>query len=204
MTSYSGYCELSGYWIAFCVIHHITATVRCKEFFRVKMGAEFRYYRLIYSSVALASFVFVLLRQFSIKSGYFIIFPWFKYSVGLPIGILGISLMFTCIRKYFFNISGIRVFFRDARPSSLELLGVHKYIRHPLYLGTLLLIWSLFLFFPLFTNLLAFLVMTGYVLIGIRSEEKKLLSVFGEVYKNYQDKTPVLIPHVRIQITLLP
>ena len=204
MATYSDYWILTAYWILFCVVHHITATEKCKEIVRVKMGRVFRYYRLMYSFLALASFIFVLFKQFSIKSGYLGISFWFKYFIGFPLGILGICLMFASIRKYFFKLSGIGVFYADQRPTTLELHGVHKYIRHPLYLGTLLLIWSLFLFFPLLTNLLAFLVMTAYVLIGIRSEEKKLLIVFGETYKNYRDKTPGLIPHIRIQITLLP
>ena len=204
MATYNDYWMLTGYWILFCVVHHITATEKCKSIFQVRMGAGFRYYRLIYTSLALVSFVFVLFKQFSIKSDRLEIVPWFKYFVGTPLGILGICVMFASIRKYFFKLSGIGVFYARQQPASLEFDGVHQYIRHPLYLGTLLLIWSLFLFFPLLTNLMAFLVMTTYVLIGIRFEEKKLLLIFGEIYKKYRDKTPGLIPHIRIQITLLP
>lgn len=204
MATFSDYCLITGYWILFCVIHHITAMEKCKEFFRLRIGAAFKYYRLIYSSLALVNLVFILFEQYNIKSTDMEIPLALKYSIGLPFGLFGICLMVVSIRKYLFKVSGINVFFKDQRPTSLEILGLHKYLRHPLYLGTLLLIWSLFLFFPLLTNLLAFLVMTVYVLIGIRFEEKKLLVVFGETYKNYRDKTPGLIPHIRIQITLLP
>jgi len=64
----------------------------------------------------------------------------------------------------------------------LELGGLHRYIRHPLYLGTLLVVWSLFLFFPSLSNVLACFMITAYTLAGIRLEERKLLQEFGEDY----------------------
>jgi protein-S-isoprenylcysteine O-methyltransferase Ste14 len=106
------------------------------------------------------------------------------------------------IRKYFFKLSGIGVFCHDQRQVSLELCGIHKYLRHPLYLGTLLFAWSLLLFFPLLSNLLACVVMTTYVLLGIQSEEKKLLIIFGVNYQNYRSKTPALIPRIRLNDVL--
>lgn len=198
MATYSDYWILTGYWILFCAIHHVTAMEKCREFFRLIMGAGFRYYRLIYSTVALVSLAFVLWDQFVLRSIDLDIPLRFCYFIGVPSGLLGISLMFASIRKYFFKLSGIGVFYNDQRPISLELHGIHKYIRHPLYLGTLLLIWSLFLFFPLLSNFLAFAVITIYVLIGIQSEERKLLIIFGETYKSYRDKTPGLIPRIRL------
>ena len=196
--------KLIGYWIFFCAIHHITAMEKCKEFFRSNLGAGFRYYRLIYSTVALLTLAFVLRYQLLVKRIDLNISTPYSYFFAVPFGLLGICLMGASIRKYFFKLSGIGVFYDNQRPVSLELHGLHKYIRHPLYLGTLLLIWSLFLFFPLLSNFLACIVITIYVLIGIQSEEKKLLLIFGETYKNYRAKTPGLIPRIRIQISLLP
>jgi len=70
-------------------------------------------------------------------------------------------------------------------------------MRHPLYSGTLLTIWSLLLIFPLLSNLLACLVITVYILIGIQLEEKKLLLDFGEDYRSYASSVPMLIPNIR-------
>lgn len=77
----------------------------------------------------------------------------------------------------------------------LEQTGLHKFMRHPLYFGTLLFAWGLFLVFPYVNNLIAVLVMTGYILIGIIFEEKKLMIEFGESYRNYRQKVPMLIPY---------
>lgn len=195
MATCTDYGILAGCWILFCVIHHITATEKCKKMFRSKMGEGFQYYRLIYSFLALVTLIFVLWFQFSINSVGLGIPVRIKYFVGLPFSILGTFLMGASISKYFIKLSGISVFYHEKRSASLELYGVHKYIRHPLYLGTLLLMWSLFLFFPLLANFLGCLSITLYVLIGIRSEEKKLSIQFGEVYDSYKRRTPKLIPN---------
>jgi protein-S-isoprenylcysteine O-methyltransferase Ste14 len=81
----------------------------------------------------------------------------------------------------------------------LEKGGLHAYMRHPLYSGTLLFIWALFLIFPFMGNLIACVIITVYTLIGIRMEEKKLVIEFGEEYKSYAHQTPMLIPTFRGQ-----
>ena len=81
--------------------------------------------------------------------------------------------------------------------NTLQQSGLHKYVRHPLYLGTLLFIWGLFLIFPLMSNIIAATTITMYVLIGMRLEEKKLKIQFGESYIEYVKKVPKLIPETK-------
>jgi methanethiol S-methyltransferase len=102
------------------------------------------------------------------------------------------------IRKYFSKLSGIGVFVNENSPLTLEYHGIHRYIRHPLYLGTLLFIWSLLLFDPLLSNFLACMAITAYTLVGIRFEEEKLLAIYGHAYELYRCKTPRLIPNIRM------
>lgn len=100
------------------------------------------------------------------------------------------------ILKYFKLLSGIRSLYKSNSVKSLKINGIHKYVRHPLYLGTLLFIWGLFFIFPLLNNLIAAGAITIYVLIGIKFEEKKLLKEFGNVYAEYIKKVPGLIPKI--------
>jgi protein-S-isoprenylcysteine O-methyltransferase Ste14 len=188
------------------------------------LGRRAMYYRPLYSLFAFLHLGVVIAVQFSIKSFYLASFPLLKYLVGLFAGLPGVILMIVCIRKYFFNLSGVKAFLVDVRkmdklenkihfpeisddrPSAdepavrkdedarLESEGVHAYVRHPLYLGTLATLWSVFLFFPLLSNLLACLSITVYTLIGIRLEEQKLLEIYGEAYAAYRRRTPMLIP----------
>lgn len=101
------------------------------------------------------------------------------------------------ILKYFKLLSGVLTLYRAKPPAVLKLEGIHKYVRHPLYLGTLLFVWGLFLIFPLLNNLIAVIIITGYILIGIRLEEKKLLIEFGNSYADYISRVPMLIPGLK-------
>jgi protein-S-isoprenylcysteine O-methyltransferase Ste14 len=46
------------------------------------------------------------------------------------------------------------------------------------------------------SNIIAALIITVYVLFGIRLEEKKLYIEYGESYKEYSQKVPKLIPRI--------
>lgn len=182
-------------WGLFGLMHSLMAAPWCKRFLESLLGGSSRYYRLLYSVFAFLSLGAVLVFQFSIKSYYLASFPLLKYLVGLGVGIPGVVVMLICIRKYFFNLSGVKAFFETDESPILESGGIHAYVRHPLYLGTLATLWSVFLFFPLLSNLLACLAITVYTLIGIRLEERKLLKVFGQQYAAYRRRTPMLIPN---------
>lgn len=98
------------------------------------------------------------------------------------------------ILKYFKLLSGIRTLYQAKPSTELRREGIHNYVRHPLYLGTLLFIWGLFFIFPMLNNLIAVVIITLYVLIGIWLEEKKLLIEFGNLYADYISQVPMLIP----------
>ena len=77
-------------------------------------------------------------------------------------------------------------------PVKFKVVSFYKYVRHPLYFGVVVGIWST----PTMTitHLVLALLLTGYLLIGISYEEKDLKSAFGKDYENYQENTPKLIP----------
>jgi protein-S-isoprenylcysteine O-methyltransferase Ste14 len=68
----------------------------------------------------------------------------------------------------------------------------YKYVRHPLYVGWLLSFWcaavmtSAHLFFAAMT--------TAYILIAIRFEERDLIAVHGEKYRQYRENVPMIVP----------
>lgn len=92
------------------------------------------------------------------------------------------------------NLSGVDVLLKQQKPPLLEQSGLHRFVRHPLYSGTLLFIWALFLLFPWLSNLIACVVITVYTLVGIHMEEQKLMLQFGDTYRRYAAATPMLIP----------
>ena len=78
-------------------------------------------------------------------------------------------------------------------PSSLITdRGPYLWVRHPLYLSSLLMIWSN----PDLTldRLIFNLFFTAWVILAIFLEERDLIATFGESYMNYKREVPMLIP----------
>lgn len=72
---------------------------------------------------------------------------------------------------------------------------LYRYVRHPLYLGLLLGMWSM----PLMTagHLLFSLGLSLYILMGITFEERDLLRQFGKRYRIYRQEVGMLVPRGR-------
>lgn len=78
------------------------------------------------------------------------------------------------------------------KPNKTSILvdsGIYKHTRNPMYLGLLLILFSLFLYLK---NFLSFLVLPLFVIHitknQILPEEKVLENLFGEQYKKYKNK----------------
>jgi protein-S-isoprenylcysteine O-methyltransferase Ste14 len=69
---------------------------------------------------------------------------------------------------------------------------LYRYVRHPLYVGLLLSLWSV----PVMTagRLLFALGLSVYILIGVAFEERDLLAQFGEHYRRYRAEVGMLMP----------
>jgi protein-S-isoprenylcysteine O-methyltransferase Ste14 len=181
-------------WIIFGVLHTMLATDSIKNLMQTILQRNFKFYRLGYSIIAALIIAYILFLNFSVES----VLLWqpviIEKIVSVITGILGLSVMLVCIRKYFFDLSGVNVFFREVLKDKLQVNGLNKYVRHPLYSSTLLFVWSFFFWQPLLSNLISCICILLYTLIGIYFEEEKLVKTFGEDYKEYAAKVPMIIP----------
>jgi methanethiol S-methyltransferase len=184
-------------WILFGVLHSLLAAGWFKDRMQKWLGRHFRYYTFGYSILATLNLAGILAYQFSIPQVWLWVMPvWAQVAMLIPL-LAGLYIMGALIRKYFFALSGISVFYKNQAPVVLELGGWHRYVRHPLYFGTLLSVWSLFFIFSTWGNLIACIIITAYTLAGTVLEERKLVTQFGKDYVDYKRQVPMIIPSFR-------
>ena len=72
---------------------------------------------------------------------------------------------------------------------------LYRYVRHPLYVGWLMVFWAA----PTMTlaHLVFALVTTVYILVAIQWEERDLVNEHGRAYEEYRRRVPMLIPRFR-------
>ncbi len=77
-------------------------------------------------------------------------------------------------------------------PPEFKIKMFYKFVRHPLLLGFIIAFWAT----PTMTagHLLFAAVTTAYILIAIQFEERDLIAVFGDTYRDYRKKVSMIIP----------
>jgi methanethiol S-methyltransferase len=96
-----------------------------------------------------------------------------------------------------FDLFGLRQGYMHLRGQEYTDLGfrtplLYKVVRHPIMLGFLIAFWST----PLMTigHLLFAGMTTAFILIALQLEERDLVAYFGDTYRAYRHRTPMLIP----------
>jgi protein-S-isoprenylcysteine O-methyltransferase Ste14 len=82
---------------------------------------------------------------------------------------------------------------RSYREPQFHTPGMYRIVRHPLYVGWLMIFWAA----PTMTaaHLVFALMTTAYILVAIQFEERDLLKAHPE-YAEYRRRTPMLIPRL--------
>jgi protein-S-isoprenylcysteine O-methyltransferase Ste14 len=78
-----------------------------------------------------------------------------------------------------------------AKGNSFIVSGLHRIIRHPWYLGGILIVWAQDLSVP---TILINMVISVYFIVGSFLEERKLMREFGSQYREYQQIVSMLFP----------
>jgi len=158
-------------------------------------------YRFLYNLISVVTFLpilYIMWTQIPQVTLWTIPYPWRTITMGIQLLALfglAISLLQTDIWSFIGFRQAAR-FLQGATdptvPDKFVNTGTYRWVRHPLYFFSLLLIWlnpdmtlGTFLF-----NVVA----TLYFWIGTVYEERRLLATFGEDYREYQRGVPRFLP----------
>ena len=99
-----------------------------------------------------------------------------------------------------FDLFGLRQTFLELQNKpytdlNFKVYSFYKYVRHPLYLGGIIGVWATP--YMTVTHLVFAILITAYFVIGTLFEEKDLIKEFGDTYRKYKKKTPMLIPFTK-------
>jgi methanethiol S-methyltransferase len=108
-----------------------------------------------------------------------------------------VGLMWGIVSLGSFDSFGVGPIRKGTRPPTitqdvLKTCGPYRWVRHPLYLCSITMIWSC----PDLTadRVLFNLLWTGWIVLGTMLEERDLVARFGHDYRIYQARVPMLIP----------
>lgn len=178
-------------WILFYTLHSVllapaVAAAATRWIFKKR-----HHYRLFYAVFGVALFTWAA--RLTQHSGSAIQLPsWTTWLAALPL-LAGVFIILQAFKAY-----RLRVFLGlSAEPSpALHTTGMNALVRHPLYLGTVLVFASCYLLLPTTAWWMALTTGLVYLPLGIWLEEKKLVALHGEAYRQYQQKVPPLFPKI--------
>jgi protein-S-isoprenylcysteine O-methyltransferase Ste14 len=187
------------FWLIFSIalwgiVHSILASLSFKDLLRRTLGNGFmKFYRLLYNIFAVISFlpVLYLLMVLPDQILYQVPSPWSYLMIAGEL--MSVLLLFAAASQTdMLAFVGLRQLTEEQGKSGLVISGLYRFVRHPLYTFTLLILWLS----PSVTlnTFVVFVALTIYVLIGTVFEERKLLREFGQEYASYKSVTPMLIP----------
>ena len=171
-----------------------------RPFFRqwLARSIQEKYHGAVYTIVSGLFLVTVLI--FWQESSYLLAsaqgWPRVTLQVLFVLSFLGFRWALRSFGKFdLFGIKALHGSAADNPPSTgmLQVRGAYRWVRHPLYFFTLLMIWTC----PHLTadRLLFNVLWSAWIVVGTILEERDLETLFGEDYRDYQRHVPMLIPN---------
>lgn len=185
-------------WLSFGVVHSLLAGTTVKHRLHPWLG---RGYRVTYNVVAAIHVALILFAGRVLLGSTAVEFGWSQPVHLLFTGVQGTGTLLVAIALLHYDLgrfSGLtQLLNRDAdtpaNKEPLQVSGLHRYVRHPLYLGAYLYLWGrIGDEFDLATAIWA----SVYLAVGTHFEERRLVDLYGDDYTEYRRCVPALIPRV--------
>jgi protein-S-isoprenylcysteine O-methyltransferase Ste14 len=193
-------------WSGYCALHSYLISIRFTNMLNRILKKYYAFYRLFYFLISLL--LLIPLMNYTAQSDDRIIIVYGHYLNILRNVLIYGSLLMFCWAFFLdydsLSFLGIRQILNFKKTKGLSpsveikksgLLGI---IRHPMYLALIIYLWCQT---QKISDIVVSTVLTVYIIIGIKLEEKKLILEFGETYIKYQKQVPMLIPFTKAKGT---
>jgi len=187
---------LAAVWLGYFVLHSLCASLGAKQWVATHHAALMPAYRLGFNGLAVLLLVppAALMLTWPGPPLWAWTGGWAWLSHGL--GAVAVGLFLWSLASYdsgeFIGLRQWRQGVREvADQEQLHISPLHRHVRHPWYFCLLLLVWTRDMDAA---RLLSSVLATGYLVIGSRLEEHKLLHYHGTAYARYRAAVPGLVP----------
>jgi len=182
-------------WISFGFVHSLLARESIKRLLQPLFG---RAYRISYNLFSALYIGLVIIGGQIVLGGNSV-----KFEIGNELAFLAIAIQLSGVVIILFGLtqydlgrfSGVTQLHHGdsltADEEPLHITGMHRYVRHPLYLGAYLyLLGGAVSEFGMQTALWGCL----YLWVGTWFEERSLVKHYGRAYLEYKEKVPAIFP----------
>ncbi len=180
---------LAAAWTAYFVIHSALAADVTKATLTRAYPRLTRHYRWIYNALAAIALVPVFFLLY--RSPGPVIWRWTNGGALAANGLAASALLGMIWTARYYDMKSFLGLKPQNAPPTLALSPIHRIVRHPWYFFALVIVWT-----RDFTLawLVSAIMITAYLAVGSRLEERKLIAEFGARYVDYRRRVPGLIP----------
>jgi protein-S-isoprenylcysteine O-methyltransferase Ste14 len=187
---------LAGAWLAYFALHSILASLTVKHWTAARFPALMPVYRMGFNVIATLALLPIIWLLYSNPGPLLWAWSgtWRYFADGAALAAV-VGFLYT-LRSY---DSGEFLGFRQWRNQTktvedqecFHLSAIHRYVRHPWYFLSLLILWTRDMSEAMLATAL---IMTCYFVVGAKLEERKLIAYHGERYLDYMEKVSGLLP----------
>lgn len=183
-------------WSIFYSLHSVLAASKLKKILTRKWPNAYKWYRLAYTIISLILLVGILFQALSIPKTILIPKSDLTNYLSYLFAGFGTIISMKSIKGYSLkNFLGFDPLSKEGE--TLTTTGLYAKVRHPLYLGLILIFLGYFLFSGTLSSAVHLICLLIYLPFGIYFEEKNLVAQYGEAYQKYQSDVPPLFPRMK-------
>lgn len=188
-----GYLLLILSWSIFYFTHSFFASAKLKRILKERMKDSFKWYRLSYTIFSSLLFLAIMVQSILIPPKSFLAQTALLTYLGYMIAAFGTIILVKSTKQI--QMKEFLGFETAEESPKLIQTGLYSRVRHPLYLGLLMIFLGYVLVSAQYTALIHFFCLVLYLPFGIYYEEKNLIHLFGKKYQEYQKNVPTLFPN---------